>query len=377
MGVFLLLAAISICLNAQQQPQTGYPDGAENTLDCSDPAQAASPVCVSRSVGNTESQTPRLPLSPSSPNGDYADTEQLSRQPSVKNPEIHVPPAPLTEFQKFAASTTGQVLPIFGANLFRRVPSTFAPVDMAPVPPDFVIGPGDEIRIRVWGQLSFQANVRVDRSGDIYLPQVGPIHVASIPFAELDQHLRSAIGRVFHNFDLTVDLGQIRSIQVYLAGEANAPGVYTVSSLSTLVDALFASGGPKPQGSLRNIELRRGGETVTHFDLYEMIVRGYRSKDAKLLPGDIIFIPSVGPQVAILGSVKNLGIYELLPGESLADALADAGGVSTVASAARISIERIEKHSERQAMEVAYDKDGLATALADGDIVKVDRKSVV
>ena len=242
---------------------------------------------------------------------------------------------------------------------------------MAPVPSDFVVGPGDELRIRVWGQLSFQANVRVDRSGEIYLPQVGPVHVASVPFSELDGQLRSAIGRVYHNFDLTVDLGQIRSIQIYLAGEARTPGVYTVSSLSTLVDALFVGGGPNAQGSVRNIELRRGSQTVTHFDLYELLVRGNKSTDAKLLPGDVIFIPPVGPQIAITGSVKNPAIYETLPDEPLSAALSNAGGVSTVASGARISVERIHEHNERQAMELAYDKEGLATPLADGDIVRV------
>jgi protein involved in polysaccharide export with SLBB domain len=282
-----------------------------------------------------------------------------------------LPPEPLTEFQKFVASSTGQILPIFGANLFRRVPSTFAPVDMAPVPPDFVIGPGDELRIRVWGQVSFQANLRVDRSGEVYLPQVGPVHVANIPFSALDAQLRSAIGRVYHNFDLTVDLGQIRSIQVYLAGAARRPGVYTVSSLSTLVDALFAGGGPNTQGSLRHIELRRGSEKVTEFDLYNLLVRGDKSKDVKLLPGDVIFIPPVGPQTAINGSVKTPAIYELLPGETLAQALDDAGGVSAVASAARVSIERIENRSTRHAMEVAYDQNGLKTPIADGDMVHV------
>ena len=280
-------------------------------------------------------------------------------------------PALLTEFQKFVASTTGQVLPIYGANLFQRVPSTFAPVDMTPVPSDFVIGPGDELRIRVWGQLSFQANVRVDRTGDIYLPQVGPVHVASVPFAQLDNQLRSAISRVFHNFDLTVDLGQIRSIQIYLAGEAFTPGVYTISSLSTLVDALFAGGGPNTEGSFRNIELRRGSQTITHFDLYDLLVRGYNSSDAKLLSGDVIYIPPVGPQIAMTGSIKSPGIYEMLPGETLSAALNHAGGVSTVASGARISVERIEGHNERQAMEIAYDKSGMDTPLADGDIVRV------
>ena len=381
-----LLASAAIGLQAQQPTPGGIPDGTQNpsqgiqnpNVDCSDPMEIGAPECSAQTPG-TGLQNPqsRLPQSgqyqTQQPNRNYTDIEQLNRQ-QLQNGQIQeprLPPEPLTEFQKFVASTTGQVLPIFGANLFRRVPSTFAPVDMSPVPPDFVVGPGDELRIRVWGQLSFQANVRVDRSGDVYLPEVGPVHVASVPFAELDGHLRNAVGRVFHNFDLTVDLGQIRSIQIYLAGEARTPGVYTVSSLSTLVDALFAGGGPNSQGSFRDIQLRRGSQTVAHYDLYDLLVRGFKSSDAKLMSGDVIFIPPVGPQIAMTGSVKSPGIYELLPGEPLSGALADAGGVSAVAAAARISVERIQNHSDRQAMEVAYDKDGLATPLADGDIARV------
>jgi len=384
-----LLSSIAIGLQAQQQTPGSYPDGMQtpnpeiqnpNTVDCSDPMEIGAPECSAQAPGS-QIQNPqsRFPQSgqygaqQERPNRNYTDTEQLNRQ-QPQNGQAQEPrflPEPLTEFQKFVASTTGQVLPIFGASLFRRVPSTFAPVDMSPVPPDFIVGPGDELRIRVWGQLSFQANVRVDRSGDVYLPEVGPVHVASVPFADLDGHLRNAVGRVFHNFDLTVDLGQIRSIQIYLAGEARTPGVYTVSSLSTLVDALFAGGGPNTQGSLRDIQLRRGSQTVAHFDLYDLLVRGYKSTDAKLLSGDVIFIPPVGPQIAMTGSVKSPAVYELLPGEPLSGALADAGGVSAVAAAARISVERIQNHSDRQAMEVAYDKDGLATPLADGDIVRV------
>jgi len=384
-----LLSSIAIGLQAQQQTPGSYPDGMQtpnpeiqnpNTVDCSDPMEIGAPECSAQAPGS-QIQNPqsRFPQSgqygaqQERPNRNYTDTEQLNRQQPQNGQaqETRFLPEPLTEFQKFVASTTGQVLPIFGASLFRRVPSTFAPVDMSPVPPDFIVGPGDELRIRVWGQLSFQANVRVDRSGDVYLPEVGPVHVASVPFADLDGHLRNAVGRVFHNFDLTVDLGQIRSIQIYLAGEARTPGVYTVSSLSTLVDALFAGGGPNTQGSLRDIQLRRGSQTVAHFDLYDLLVRGYKSTDAKLLSGDVIFIPPVGPQIAMTGSVKSPAVYELLPGEPLSGALADAGGVSAVAAAARISVERIQNHSDRQAMEVAYDKDGLATPLADGDIVRV------
>jgi protein involved in polysaccharide export with SLBB domain len=251
------------------------------------------------------------------------------------------------------------------------VPSTFAPLDMTPVPPDYVLGPGDELRIRVWGQVSFQTNVRVDRSGEIFLPQVGPVHVAGMPFSALDAHLRGAIGRVYHNFDLTADVGQIRAIQVYVSGEARRPGVYTVSSLSTLVDALFASGGPSVQGSLRQIQLRRGSAVVTDFDLYDLLVRGDKSKDVKLQSGDVIFIPPAGPQAAVTGSVRNPAIYELRADESLAALLANAGGVTSVAAEARVSIERIDDHRDRHAMEVAYDASGLATSLADGDLVRV------
>ncbi len=282
-----------------------------------------------------------------------------------------LPPEPLTEFQKFIASTTSQVLPIFGANLFRRVPSTFAPLNMTPVPNDYVIGPGDELRIRVWGQVNFQANLQVDRAGEVYLPQVGPTHVAGMPFSDLDGHLRQAIGRVYRNFDLTADIGQIRAIQVYVAGQARRPGVYTVSSLSTLVDAVFASGGPSIQGSMRHIQLRRGSDVVTDFDLYGLLVHGDKSKDVKLLPGDVIFIPAVGAEVAITGSVRTPAIYELREGESLDGLIADAGGVSAVAAEARISIERISEHHDRFAMEVAYDATGLKTTLADGDLVHV------
>jgi protein involved in polysaccharide export with SLBB domain len=260
---------------------------------------------------------------------------------------------------------------MYGASLFSSVPSTFAPLDMTPVPPDYVIGPGDELRIRVWGQVSIQSNVRVDRSGEIFLPQVGPVHVAGMPFSALDAHLRGAIGRIYHNFDLTADVGQIRAIQVYVAGEARRPGVYTVSSLSTLVDALFASDGPSVQGSMRHIEVRRGSTVVTDFDLYDLLIHGDKSKDVKLQSGDVIFIPPVGPQAAVTGSVRNPAIYEMRTDESLASLLANAGGVTSIAAEARVSIERIEDHRDRHVMEVAYDPTGLATPLTDGDMVRV------
>jgi protein involved in polysaccharide export with SLBB domain len=383
-GFLLLLSSLATTAWAHQQPQSMYPEGAQSSsnADCTDPAMANSPQCSSQTQGQTNplmapqsrsAAQGQYGAQSQNPDTNYSDTEQTSQQPSTRNPlrQPQLLPEPLTEFQKFVASTTNQILPVFGAGLFRRVPSTFAPLDMVPVPADYVIGPGDELRIRLWGQVNFQSNLRVDRSGEIYLPQVGPVHVAGMPFSELDAHLRKAIGRVYRNFDLTVDVGQIRAIQVYVAGEARRPGVYTVSSLSTLVDTLFSSGGPSVQGSMRHIQLRRGSETVTDFDLYNLLIRGDKSKDVKLQAGDVLFIPPVGPEVAITGSVRTAAIYELQTGESLAALMADAGGVSAVASNARISIERIQNHSDRYAMEVADDAAGLVTPLADGDLIRV------
>ncbi len=382
--ITFLIFSLSAALFAQLPSQDNSPYDAQgqSSPDCSDPTLADTPECSGQNAGTTNQMlTPqtqtvapgRYGTSSQGMNNNYSDTGPLSRQQPMRNQmqRVTLPPEPLTEFQKFVASTTGQILPIYGANLFRTVPSTFAPLDLTPVPPDFVIGPDDVLRIRAWGQVNFQANLRVDRSGEIYLPQVGPVHVAGLPFSELDSHLRGAVGRIYRNFDLTADVGQIRAIQIYVAGAARRPGAYTVSSLSTLVDAIFSSGGPSVQGSMRHIELRRGGTVVTDFDLYNLLIHGDKSKDAKLQPGDVIFIQPAGAEVAITGSVRSPAIYELQANEPLSELITNAGGVSAVAAEARISIERIENHHDRHAMEVAYDQSGLATTLADGDLVRV------
>jgi protein involved in polysaccharide export with SLBB domain len=276
-----------------------------------------------------------------------------------------------TEFQKFVAATEGQVLPIYGVDLFHDVPSTFSPSDQAPATSDYVIGPDDELRVRLWGQISYSGNLRVDRSGNIYLPQAGTVHVAGLKFSELDQHLRQAIGRMYRNFDLSVDLGRIRSMQVYVTGQARRPGVYTVSSLSTLVDTLFASGGPSPQGSLRHILVNREGKTIADFDLYALLIRGDKSKDVRLLPEDVLFIPAAGPQAAITGSIRVPAIYELRAGETIGDLIEAAGKTTAMSSTTRISVDREGQGQRREAMELSFDASSLAAPLVDGDILRI------
>ncbi len=280
-------------------------------------------------------------------------------------------PVPLTPFQRLTAASVGRVLPIFGSTLFTNAPSTFAPVDRIPVTTDYVIGPGDELLIRMWGQVTLDGHFTVDRSGSVYIPQVGSIRVAGVPFAKLTDFLRAQIGRTFKNFDLNVNIGQLRSIQVFVVGQAKRPGSYTVSSLSTLVNALFATGGPSPMGSLRNIQVKRGHETIGTFDLYDLLLKGDKSKDVPLVSGDVIYIPPVGPMVAIAGSVDSPALYEIKSESTIKDAIALAGGLSTLADDKKLRIERLTRHGSRSIVDVSLDPAGMATAISDGDILEI------
>jgi protein involved in polysaccharide export with SLBB domain len=283
-----------------------------------------------------------------------------------------LPPEPPTEFQRFVAASTGRMLPIYGARLFATRPSSFGPLEQGPAPQDMVVGAGDELRIRIWGQINFSASLRVSREGEIYLPKAGAVHVAGLAFSSVAGHLRQALERVYRNFELSVDMGEIHSIQVYVAGQARQPGEYTVSALSTLVNAIFLSGGPSSTGSMRHVELKREGKVLSDFDLYALLVKGDKTGDVQLQAGDVLFIPATGPQVALLGSVQLAAIYELRGQESIAGLLEAAGGRTAIASGGRISVERIEDHVRRHAFELNADAAGLAALLDDGDIVRID-----
>ncbi len=300
---------------------------------------------------------------------DEQGTQRTDRSANRNQPDL---PVQLSEFQRLVAASVGKVLPIYGANLFRNVPSTFAPVTRIPVTPDYVIGPGDELLIRVWGQVTLDGHFTVDRSGAIYIPRVGTIQVSGVPVAKLTDYLRAQVGRNFKNFDLNVNMGQLRSIDIFVVGEARRPGSYTISSLSTLVNALFASGGPNPMGSMRNIQVRRGKETIATFDLYDLLLRGDKSKDVPLLTGDVVYIPPVGPMVALAGSIDTPALYELKTENNVKDVLSLAGGLTTLARRRDVRLERIRHLDDsRSVQDINLDADGLTTSLADGDILEI------
>jgi polysaccharide export outer membrane protein len=281
-------------------------------------------------------------------------------------------PPETNEFQDFTAASVGKKLPLYGYNLFDGAPDTFAPVDNIPVTPDYLIGPGDEIVINVWGNVNFDIHAMVDRNGKIDLPKIGSVNVIGIRYQELQSQLKNAIGRVFRNFELSVSLGKLRSIQVFVVGQAKRPGVYTVSSLSTLVNTLFASGGPSSNGSMRHIQVKRNGQAVTEFDLYDLLLKGDKTKDIAILPGDVVYIPPVGELVAIYGSINTPAIYELKDDKTtLSDLLELAGGLNTTAAEQKVLLERIQDHKVRKVEEFQLDKTGLTHLVKDGDLVRV------
>jgi polysaccharide export outer membrane protein len=279
-----------------------------------------------------------------------------------------------TEFQQMVEATTGRRLPIYGAALFTEVPSTFAPISDVPVGPDYVLGPGDEINIQLSGAVNDQLRLPIDRTGAISIPTVGSIHVAGLPYAQLNSFLTAQLGKIYRNFTANAQLGSLRTIQVFVVGQARRPGTYSISSLSTLTNAIFASGGPLPQGTVRDIQVKRNGVTIDHFDLYDLLLHGDKTKDISLTSGDVIFIPFVGPQVAIVGSVDNPAIYELKsstssPVTTVSEALQMAGGETAVAAGSTVRLERIFEHSMRSIEDVNLQTGSVP--LRNGDILSV------
>lgn len=269
-----------------------------------------------------------------------------------------------------------QAMPIplqqFGYELFSDTPSTFAPATNIPVPSTYIMGPGDTVIVQLYGQRNLTHELVITREGMLMFPEIGPVSVAGLNFQELRDQIQSIVANQLIGQNASVTLGALRSINVFVLGEAAQPGSYTVSSLSTMTNALFASGGVTRVGSLRNIRLMRSGELITELDLYDLLLRGDTSGDARLLPGDVIFIPPVGKTVGIAGEVRRPAIYELRDETSPAQILGLSGGLNPTAFPQASRIERINENGERIIVNVDL-RPGSAPdpVLNDGDVIQV------
>jgi protein involved in polysaccharide export with SLBB domain len=260
----------------------------------------------------------------------------------------------------------------FGHEFFRAPPDTFAPVETVPVGPDYVVGPGDEIRIAVWGKIDGQFTLEVDRDGKISIPKVGTVGVAGLTFRDLKEVVHREFSKYYTGFEMNISFDALRTINVFIVGNARQPGAYSISALSTLVNALFVSGGPSKAGSMRDIQVKRSGETIVHFDLYDFLLNGDTTKDIRLMAEDVILIPPVGPVAAVAGSVNNPGLYELKDETSVISLVEMAGGLTPVAFGGRVRIERIVDGSRQAVFESDMEKArALGVPVRSGDILRI------
>ncbi|MCL5966107.1 MAG: SLBB domain-containing protein [Deltaproteobacteria bacterium] len=261
----------------------------------------------------------------------------------------------------------------FGHELFSPKPGGFAVLENMPVAPDYVIGPGDEIVVKMWGRMEGTQRMTVDRDGKIFFPKIGSLYVAGKTFSELKGFLKGKVSNIAE-VSSDVTMGQMKGIRVSVIGEVRMPGWYNVSSLHTALQALFLAGGVKDIGSLRRIELRRNGRAVETIDLYDFLLRGETRSDTTLLQGDSVFVPVVGKLVAITGEVRRPAIYELKDEKSLADLVKMAGGFAPSAYKKRVQVERLEGHIAKIVLDTdaeELEKEKKEFDLSDGDIVRV------
>ena len=265
-----------------------------------------------------------------------------------------------------------EALKPFGYDLFEGVPSTFAPVSDIQVPLDYLVGPGDTLQVQLYGNEPASYSLTVGRDGRVNFPKLGPINVSGQTFLDARATIEHRVSQQLIGSRVSVTMGDLRSIRVFVLGEAEKPGSYTVSGLSSMTNALFVSGGVKKIGSLRNIQLKRNGKLVTTLDLYDLLLHGDTSGDRQLLPGDVIFIPPIGHTVSVDGAVRRPAIYEVKGEKTVADAVDIAGGLLPDADEKTAQMERILPSSvhEMQNVDLTIEA-SRKTLLANGDKLRV------
>lgn len=361
-----LIAVLGFLLPAASWSQDGTPQTAPRAGTATGQEQAGSGLdAEGRETGPMRLQQPREP-------GSRQAEEDPPRPGERPLPPLRPTRQPQGEFERFVQTLAGPELEIrrFGSELMTGEPSETRIAELSPaVPADYLVSPGDEVLLTLWGAVDADLRLVVDRGGRITVPRVGAIPVAGVRHGDLPGVIERRVAQVFRGFQLSVSLGQLRGIRVMVTGFVARPGTYTVSALSTMVGALLQAGGPTAAGSFRVIELRRAGALVGRIDLYDLLLKGDRSADSPLRPGDVVHVLPVGTQVAVIGSVNRPAVVELLPGEGVEQAMRIAGGFSAVADRTRLAVERLQERTSRRIAELALPRDGQAP-LSDGDVLR-------
>lgn len=299
-------------------------------------------------------------------------TAPVDAEPSVIEQKVADTLNEVTLEEKIQQQVVQPELSQFGYDLFDQAPSTFAPVRNLPVPADYIVGPGDNLVVQVYGKLNVEYQLVVTRDGRLLVPELGPIQVSGLRFAEVQELLRARFAEQIIGAKAVTTMGDLRTITVLVVGEVNEPGDYSVSGLATLLNTLISTGGVKRSGTLRNIELKRRGEVLATFDLYDVLLRGDTSGDLPLQDQDVIFVPPIGPTVGIGGEVQRPAIYELLGPSNVGELIDLAGGLLPTASLADAHIERIQDGDRYTLVAIPLNvPSGRATMTKPGDIIRI------
>jgi len=229
----------------------------------------------------------------------------------------------------------------FGYDLFSKATITFAPATDIPIPNDYILGPGDNLKIFLFGNTNKDYSLQISREGEIYFSEIGIVSVAGLTFSEAKETISNRVKNQTIGSEAIITLGKLRSIRVFILGDAYQPGSYLISGLSTLSNALFISGGVNSSGSLRNIQHKRKGKVISNFDLYDLLLKGDTTNDTRLQAGDVIFIPPIVKRIGINGDVNRAALYELLEGENLETLIKYAGGLKSTADLSAVQVDTI------------------------------------
>ncbi len=321
-------------------PAVSYPPGAASQAGA--PSGEYSPVVIPNNAIPPSGDAATIPVT--RPTQEGVPAAPLYARPGAAAGQFELftrPPPPLSDFEKFVNKTLGRPLPRFGSSLVLTGGRGFTTGATTTVPSDYALNPGDELLIGVTGSVEANLRLVIDSDGRIFVPRIGAINVAGVRYGDLAAALQRRFSQQYKKATVSVVIGRLHGITVYVTGYAVSPGAYTVSSLSTLVDAVLAAGGPSAGGSFRAIQLRRNGQMVTDLDLYDLLLNGDKSHDAVLQNEDVLNIGPAGPEVAVTGAVNAEAIYEAKPGETLGDIIGYAGGFNSLADESRVVVSRL------------------------------------
>lgn len=264
----------------------------------------------------------------------------------------------------------------FGLDLFAGSPSTFAPISDVPVPANYTVGAGDEIIVQLFGKENETHRLRVNRAGTINFPSLGPVNVAGMHFSDVRDSLTQRVKEQMIGVRSDISLGELRTMQVFVMGDAYKPGAYTVSALTTISQAIYYSGGFGESGALRDIQLKRDGKIIRKLDMYDLLLKGDASNDVRLLPDDVVLIGSVNDTVSIEGEINRPAIYEVKQGETYQQLIQMAGGFTANAHVEQLEIRRYASHGAREALTLDFNKtQDRQSKVKNGDAIKILKKS--